>query len=76
MLRRLVMPSRLVMLRGRDVYFRNLHMKNMNIRYVDVRYVDVRNVDIRNVDWRNVDVGHMHCRNMDLVMAAIMAMAW
>merc|ERR1719341_434695 len=33
-------------------------------------------MDIRDVHWRNVDVGHMHRRNLDLMMAAIMTMAW
>merc|ERR1712116_33168 len=35
-----------------------------------------RNMHIWYMHIRNVDVGHMHRRNLDLMMAAIMTMAW
>merc|ERR1712116_26397 len=66
MLSWLIMLRRLVMLWDR----------NMHIRYMHIRNMDVRNMDIRDVHWRNVDVGHMYWRNLDLVLAAIMTMAW
>merc|ERR1712055_140922 len=71
MLRRLVM-----LLWDRNMHMRNMHIRNVDVWDVDIRNVDVRNMDIRDVHWRNVDVGHMYRRNLDLVMAAIMTMAW
>jgi len=72
----LVMLRRLVMLWDRNMHIRNVDVGDVDIRNMDVRNMNVRNMDIRDVHWRNVDVGHMYRRNLDLVMAAIMTMAW
>jgi len=85
------MLSWLVMLWDRNMHISYMHIRNVDVGDVDIGDVDIRNVDVRNVDvrnmnvrnmdirdvhWRNVDVGHMHRRNLDLMMAAIMTMAW